>query len=276
MELGDFSDFVNADPRKYFPVVYSRDEIRRVLENLRGTWQLMARLQYGCGLRISELCRLRVKDVDVEWGKLYVRAGKGDKDRMVPLPRSLREDWKNHLESIRQLHTQDREEGRPGVFLSGALDRKLPQAANSWEWFWVFPAKDLTVDPRHPGEPPRRHHTLPGVYQRHPSRAVRQASIAKESKYGERLRGVLAPRQSKPVLSLTDFKLAPYHLLTTRHKSHVRRDHRWHMEQIRQIGQLDPPFLRAKTGFSPPEFLPCSSSFSRFSHFQRPDSCFDL
>jgi len=60
MELGDFSDFVKADPRKYYPVVYSREEIRRVLENLRDTWQLMARLQYGCGLRVSELCRLRI------------------------------------------------------------------------------------------------------------------------------------------------------------------------------------------------------------------------
>ena len=101
MELGDFSDFVKADPRKYYPVVYSRDEIRRVLENLRDTWHLMGRLQYGCGLRVSELCRLRIKDVDVDRGKLYIRAGKGERDRVVPLPRSLHEAWKGHLKRVR-------------------------------------------------------------------------------------------------------------------------------------------------------------------------------
>jgi len=61
--LGDFSDYVQANPRKYYPVVYGWEEIRRILAELRGRWQLMARLQYGCGLRISELCRLRIHPV---------------------------------------------------------------------------------------------------------------------------------------------------------------------------------------------------------------------
>ena len=64
MQLGDFSDYVKANPRKYYPVVYSRGEMKRLLAQMRGKWRLMAQLQYGCGLRISELCRLRVKDVD--------------------------------------------------------------------------------------------------------------------------------------------------------------------------------------------------------------------
>lgn len=93
MQLGDFSDYVKADPRKYYPVVYSRGEIQRLLAAMRGRGALMARLQYGCGLRVSELCRLRVKDIDLERGKLYIRASKGDKDRCVPLPRSLRRLW---------------------------------------------------------------------------------------------------------------------------------------------------------------------------------------
>jgi integrase len=82
---------VKANPRKYYPVVYSKGEISRLLAEMRGKWSLMARLQYGCGLRISELCRLRVKGVDLERGKLYIRASTGDKDRCVPLPKCLRE-----------------------------------------------------------------------------------------------------------------------------------------------------------------------------------------
>jgi len=79
MELGDFSDYVKADQKKYYPVVYSKGEIKRLLAQVRGKWSLMARLQYGCGLRISEVCRLRVKDVDLERSKLYIRASKGDR-----------------------------------------------------------------------------------------------------------------------------------------------------------------------------------------------------
>jgi integrase len=79
VKLGDFSDYVKADRRKYFPVVYSKNEMKRLFARMRGKWLLMARLQYGCGLRVSELCRLRVKDIDLERGKLYIRASKGDR-----------------------------------------------------------------------------------------------------------------------------------------------------------------------------------------------------
>ena len=180
-ELGDFSDFVAANPRKYYPVVYSKGEIQRLLEKLSGQWQLMARLQYGCGLRISELCRLRVKDVDIERGKLFIRAGKGDKDRVVPLPRSIMNDWRRHLEGVRKVHEADRRKGAPGVFMPDALDRKMSKAAASWEWFWAFPANDLSVDPRNKDAPPRRHHALPKVYQRSLTRAAREADIPKRS-----------------------------------------------------------------------------------------------
>jgi len=141
----------------------------------------MARLQYGCGLRISELCRLRVKDVDLGQGKLFVRAGKGEKDRVVPLPRSIHEDWERHLERIRPLYEQDRAANRPGVYMPPALGRKFSRASSSWEWFWAFPAKSLSRDPREPTAPLRRHHILPGVYQRHLSEAAGKAGIPKRS-----------------------------------------------------------------------------------------------
>ncbi len=180
-ELGDFSDYVQANPRKYYPVVYAREEIKQVLEAMQGRWRLMARLQYGCGLRISELCRVRVKDVDLSRGKLYIRAGKGDKDRCVPLPVSLREDLQGHLEGVRGVYEKDRAQARAGVSLPNALDRKMPKAGERWEWFWVFPANDLSLDPRGDSGVRRRHHILPGVYQRRLSEGVRAAGIPKRS-----------------------------------------------------------------------------------------------
>jgi integron integrase len=182
MELGDFSDYVKADPRKYYPVVYSKGEIKRLLDRMRGKWKLMAQLQYGCGLRVSELCRLRVKDVDLERGKLYIRASKGDKDRCVPLPKSLHEPLREHLESVRKVHEADRKAGLPGVYMPNALDKKMPKAGKSWEWFWVFPMDRLSKDPRaEPGAPKRRHHILPRAYQKHLSSAATEAEIPKRS-----------------------------------------------------------------------------------------------
>lgn len=182
MELGDFSDYVKANPRKYYPVVYSKGEISRLLAEVRGKWCLMARLQYGCGLRVSELCRLRVKDVDIERGKLYIRVSKGYKDRCVPLPKCLRESLTAHLAEVRKVYQADRAADVPGVFMPGALDKKMPKAGCSWQWFWVFPMKSLSRDPRgEVGAPRRRHHILPRAYQKQLSIAAVKAGIPKRS-----------------------------------------------------------------------------------------------
>jgi integron integrase len=182
MELGDFSDYVKADPRKYYPVVYSKGEIKQLLDAVRGKWRLMAQLQYGCGLRISEVCRLRVKDVDLERGKLYIRASKGDKDRCVPLAKSLKEPLVKHLEAVRPVFDADRAAKVPGVFMPNALDKKMPKAGQRWEWFWVFPMQSLSKDPRGDVDAPkRRHHILPRAYQKELSVAAVKAQIPKRS-----------------------------------------------------------------------------------------------
>lgn len=90
LELGRF-DAVRARRPKRLPVVMSPEEVRRVLERIEGAnglFRLMAQLLYGCGLRLHECCQLRVKDVDLARGQIIVRAGKGNKDRVVMLPRS--------------------------------------------------------------------------------------------------------------------------------------------------------------------------------------------
>ncbi len=169
------------------PVVLSQNETQRVFEKLDeaakvpkktdGQYGLPARLQYGAGLRLSELVRLRVQDVDLERGTLTVRGGKGDKDRMTVLPKSLREELAEQIGKARELWKTDREAGLAGVWLPGAMARKFRRAAESFEWFWLFPAKQTSVDPESGIR--RRHHLHDKVYNEAIKRAAEAAGIRK-------------------------------------------------------------------------------------------------
>ena len=97
------------------PVVLDVGEVMRVLDKIDEKYGLMARIQYGGGLRLMELVRLRVKDVDEGRGIVTVRCGKGDKDRVSVLPKSLLEDLKKQVEKAREIWKSDREAGLPGV-----------------------------------------------------------------------------------------------------------------------------------------------------------------
>jgi site-specific recombinase XerD len=79
-DLGDF-DFRRAAPRKRVPTVLTREECAALFAQMTGTPKLMAELMYGSGLRLMELLRLRVQDLDLERQRLQVRGGKGDQDR---------------------------------------------------------------------------------------------------------------------------------------------------------------------------------------------------
>jgi len=154
------------------PVVLSVDEARAVLAEMRGANRLIATLLYGGGLRLMECLRLRVKDIDWERHQICVRQGKGRKDRFTALPASLEPALRDHIGRCRNLHQKDLRDGYPGVALPGALDRKYRDAARSWPWQWLFPAKRLAHDPR-TGEL-RRHHLHESATQR----AVRKAALA--------------------------------------------------------------------------------------------------
>ena len=130
--LGDFSDFRRAKVRVRLPVWLTREEINQVLSRLDGSWALMARVMYGGGLRLMELLRLRVKDVDLQEEIITVRAGKGDKDRMVPLAHAVVEPMREHLARIRSLYEADRRGAVAGVWLPEALERKYPKAGEEW------------------------------------------------------------------------------------------------------------------------------------------------
>lgn len=137
-----------AKKPKRLPVVLTRTEVQRLIGALREPYALMARLIYGGGLRLQECLTLRVQDLDFENDMLIVRSGKGDKDRTTLLPKSLHGELRRHLRTVRTIYDRDRRESMPGVPLPQALERKLRTAGTSWSWFWLFPSRKFSVDPR--------------------------------------------------------------------------------------------------------------------------------
>ena len=149
---GGKRDLQRAPQTRRVPTVLTREEVGRLLALMEGQGKLMAELMYGSGLRVMECARLRVKDLDFGNGYIVVRGGKGDKDRRAPLP---------------------------GVELPEALARKWPKAGEKFEWFWVFPSRNLLRDHRSGGM--RRHHVLDATFQK----AIREA--AERAKFDKRV-----------------------------------------------------------------------------------------
>ncbi len=175
-DFGDQRDVPRAKTSNYIPTVLSRKEIDSVLVHLRHPFRLVAQLQYGCGLRISEGCQLRVKDFDFETGLLTIR-GKGKKVRTVPLPKTLYPDLQAQLEAVKKLHVADSAAGFAGVFLDDQLEKKYPRAAKELIWQWFFPQESLTFIAL-PNES-RRYHVHDSRVQEELFKAVRKAGLTK-------------------------------------------------------------------------------------------------
>ena len=163
--------------RKRIPVVLTVTEVQAILALVDGVEGVLARLLYGTGMRLAEGLSLRVKDVDFERKVIVVRSGKGDKDRVVMLPRVLVLPLREQLARSRALWAADRASERSGVYLPHALDTKYPRAGQTWAWHWVFPSPGLSIDPRTGVE--RRHHLFEERLGRKLKKAVGQSEIAK-------------------------------------------------------------------------------------------------
>ena len=174
-EIGDFSDFPRARRGLRLPVVASREEVKAVLDRLSGRERLIGRLLYGTGMRVNEALGLRVQEIQFDQHRIVVRGGKGDKDRYVPLPKSLEEDLRVWLKNRAALFDADKAANMHEVELPYALARKYPNAPFAWGWQYVFPADDYSVDPR--SGHTRRHHVLDKNIQRAVQEAVRQAGL---------------------------------------------------------------------------------------------------
>jgi integron integrase len=176
-EIGWLGNVQRASRPARLPVVLTRDEVRRILNHLHGTFRLMAELLYGGGLRLMECVRLRVKDVDFAYAKIVVCDGKGAKDRVTMLPVTLAAPLERHLQKVKAQYEQDLDDGFGEVYLPGALARKYPKAAREWAWQFVFPSARISLDPRS-GEK-RRHHVEESSLQLAMKKAVRASGINK-------------------------------------------------------------------------------------------------
>ena len=156
-----------------------REEISAVFEHLKENPQkwLVASLLYGCGLRLSEALRLRVKDVEFGQGILAIRDAKVGKDRVVPLPRRLINPLHAQLSAARSVHTVDLKGGFGRVSLPNALSVKYPNADREWAWQYVFPSVKLSRDPR--SGDIKRHHLYDSYMEDAVKRAGARAGLAK-------------------------------------------------------------------------------------------------
>lgn len=176
-DLEDFGDYKRARASKRIPTVLSPEELQVFFGHLEYSHKLKAQLQYGAGLRVSELIRLRVKDLDFERGQLIVRAGKGDKDRVTFLPESLKVLLQDHLKEVRCTFETDRRNDVGPVYLPDALAKKYSNAGLEWIWQWVFPSRSISLDPRTGVR--RRHHVQDSPYQFALKRAAKRSEIPK-------------------------------------------------------------------------------------------------
>lgn len=169
---------IRAKRKVNIPVVMSREEVRAVIEIMGGVPQLIVKILYGSGLRISEAVRLRVQDVDYDMQHIIVRSGKGAKDRVTTFAASIIPFLEEHLSRVKAIHVQDISEGFGRVYLPDALSRKYRGAEKDWNWQYMFPSGRLSRDPR--SGMLRRHHIDPGSV----NRAIKRASIKAGLKNG--------------------------------------------------------------------------------------------
>ncbi len=170
VELEWLDGITRAKRPSSLPTVLPREQVIELLNGMTGTNELIARLLYGTGMRLMEVMRLRVQDVDFDYRQIIVRKGKGLKDRSTVLPDSLIGPLKSQLMRVKIIHNSDIREGFGCVYLPFALARKYPNACREWGWQYVFPSVNRSMDPR--DKVIRRHH----LNEKNVQRAIREAA----------------------------------------------------------------------------------------------------
>ncbi len=169
--------YTRAKQSQHIPVVFTKDEVKRILANLEGRDWLMGNLLYGAGLRLTECIRLRIKDIDFTARQIIVRDGKGFKDRVTMLPEKVNSEMQRQFTRVKTLHEMDLKNGFGSVYLPHALSRKYPNAQHQYIWQWVFPSHKISTDPDTGIQ--RRHHVSEQVLQRAIRKAIQQSGITK-------------------------------------------------------------------------------------------------
>ncbi|MEK6568074.1 MAG: integron integrase, partial [Candidatus Omnitrophota bacterium] len=161
------------------PVVLSKEEVGKIFEHAAGKDLFFLQLLYGTGMRLMELVRLRVQDIDFDSNLIFIRSSKGDKDRTTVLPEAIKDRLREHLKEVKALHEKDLKDGHGEVWLPLALERKYPNAAKQFGWQYVFPSSKLSIDPA--SGKIRRFHISEKTIQNAMAKAVRKAGITKHA-----------------------------------------------------------------------------------------------
>jgi len=163
---------------KRLPVVLTRSEVNLLLNKITcPTRWLMTSLLYGSGLRLMECLRLRILDLDFGYQQIHIRNAKGNKDRVVPMPKKLVAPLQKQIVKVQQQHTDDLENGYGSVYLPFALTRKFKRAEKDFKWQYLFIASTISKDPR--SGKMRRHHYHESGLQKHIRKAASQAELNK-------------------------------------------------------------------------------------------------
>ncbi len=168
---------LRAKERKHIPAVLTKEEVSLILQNLNGIYKLIVTLMYGCGLRMSEVLNLRIKDIDFGFDKVYIWDSKSLKDRTLPLPQSLKDELSIQIKRVETLHLKDLKDGYGSVYLPYGIERKFPKAKYETKWQYLFPMNKLSKDPR--SGITRRHHILEKTLGRNISQAVYKVELNK-------------------------------------------------------------------------------------------------
>ena len=169
---------LRAQERKHIPVVLTKEEVFRIIDELEGIYKLIVQMMYGCGLRMQEALNLRIKDLDFDYNKVYIWNSKSLRDRTVPLPQVLKEDLKKQVLKVKKIHKHDLEAGFGSVYMPYALERKYPKAKFETKWQFLFPMRKVAKDPR--SSIIRRHHVHPKTLSRNIKQASIKANITKK------------------------------------------------------------------------------------------------
>jgi len=168
---------LRAQERRRIPTVLTKEEVFKIIDELSGIYKLIVQMMYGCGLRMQEALNLRIKDIDFDYNKVYIWDSKSLKDRTVPLPQALKQDLKEQVLKVQELHKQDSEAGFGSVYMPYALERKYPNAKFETKWQFLFPMRKVAKDPR--SDVIRRHHVHPKTLGRNIKMATIRAGINK-------------------------------------------------------------------------------------------------
>jgi len=175
----DFDGTIRAKNKKRIPVVFSQNEVSQLFDHLDGVYLLIAHVLYGCGLRLMECLRLRIKDIDLASKNIFIHSAKGEKDRVTILPQALHDPLRAHMHQIQEQHIIDIRHGYGSVKLPFSLATKYPQASKEWKWQWIFPASSHHIDKT--SNQVLRHHIHSSSVQKALKNALQRSMIPKHA-----------------------------------------------------------------------------------------------